>query len=134
MGEYGSTHGGPRRRGRGELESLVLAALRQAPGPATADWVRHRLGDDLAYTTVMTILTRLYAKHAVTRQRSGRAFEWRAALDEAGLAALRMRTVLESAGDRAAVLTSFVTGLGPADEGLLRDLLYPGTDRRGDTA
>ena len=41
-----------RRRGQGELESLVLAALREADGPATAGWVRQRLGGDLAHTTV----------------------------------------------------------------------------------
>ncbi|MYS48657.1 BlaI/MecI/CopY family transcriptional regulator, partial [Streptomyces sp. SID6013] len=42
----------PRRRGQGELEALVLSALREADGPATAGWVQERLGGDLAYTTV----------------------------------------------------------------------------------
>ncbi|WP_245703131.1 BlaI/MecI/CopY family transcriptional regulator [Streptomyces lushanensis] len=113
----------PRRRGQGELESLVLAALRQAPGPVTAAWVQERLGGDLAYTTVMTILTRLQAKRAVTRERAGRSFEWRAASDEAGLAALRMRKVLDAEADREAVLARFVTALSADDERLLRDLL-----------
>ena len=57
----------PRRRGQGELEVQVLSALREAEGPATAGWVQDRLGGDLAYTTVITILTRLLAKGAVTR-------------------------------------------------------------------
>ncbi|WP_327315840.1 BlaI/MecI/CopY family transcriptional regulator [Streptomyces sp. NBC_01235] len=113
----------PRRRGQGELEVLVLSALREADGPATAGWVQERLGGDLAYTTVITILTRLLAKGAVTRERSGRSFVWLPASDEAGLAAHRMRRVLDAERDREAVLASFVTGLGPDDERLLRELL-----------
>ncbi|MEV8362695.1 BlaI/MecI/CopY family transcriptional regulator [Streptomyces niveus] len=113
-----------RRRGQGELESQVLAALREAPGPVNAGWVRERLGGTLAYTTVMTILTRLQAKNAVTRERSGRSFEWRAASDGAGLAALRMRRVLDAESDREAVLARFVTTLSYDDERLLRDLLH----------
>jgi predicted transcriptional regulator len=113
----------PRRRGQGELEAQVLAALRQAPGPVNAAWVQERLGGDLAYTTVMTILTRLHIKGAVARERAGRSFEWTPVADEAGLAALRMRKVLDAEADREAVLTSFVTALSPGDERLLRDVL-----------
>ncbi|MER6750423.1 BlaI/MecI/CopY family transcriptional regulator [Streptomyces fungicidicus] len=117
-----------RRRGQGELEALVLAALREADGPATAGWVQERLGDDLAYTTVITILTRLLAKGVVTRERAGRSFSWTPASDQAGLAASRMRKVLDAESDREAVLASFVTGLGPDDERLLRDLLGQSRD------
>ncbi|MGW0615628.1 BlaI/MecI/CopY family transcriptional regulator [Streptomyces sp. NPDC002788] len=113
----------PRRRGQGELEALVLSALREAGGPATAGWVQERLGGDLAYTTVITILTRLLGKGAVARERVGRSFAWTPASDQAGLAARRMRKVLDSEMDREAVLASFVTGLDPDDERLLRGLL-----------
>ncbi|MGW9426590.1 BlaI/MecI/CopY family transcriptional regulator [Streptomyces decoyicus] len=112
-----------RRRGQGQLEAQVLAALHHSPGPATAAWVQDRLGGDLAYTTVMTILSRLHAKQAVTRERSGRAYVWTPAADEAGLAALRMRRVLDGEPDRDAVLTSFVSALSAHDEQLLRTLL-----------
>ncbi|MFF7648977.1 BlaI/MecI/CopY family transcriptional regulator [Streptomyces sp. NPDC007983] len=112
-----------RRRGQGELEAQVLAVLRQAEGPVTAAWVQERLEGDLAYTTVMTILSRLQAKQAVTRERAGRSFVWQAQSDEAGLAALRMRRVLDGQDDRGAVLASFVTGLTADDERLLRGLL-----------
>ena len=112
-----------RRRGQGELEAQVLAALRNAAGPVTAGWVRERIGGALAYTTVVTILSRLYAKQSVTRERAGRSFVWTPAADEAGLAALRMRKVLDGEPDRGAVLASFVTALSPDDERLLRALL-----------
>ena len=59
----------------------------------------------------------------VTRQRAGRFFAWRAAADEAGLAAHRMRRVLDGEADREAVLASFVSSLPPQDEELLRKLL-----------
>ncbi|QTZ92886.1 BlaI/MecI/CopY family transcriptional regulator [Streptomyces auratus] len=111
------------RRGQGQLEAQVLAALHRAPGPAGAAWVQERLGGDLAYTTVLTILSRLHAKQAVTRERSGRAYLWSPAADEAGLAALRMRRVLDGEPDRDAVLTSFVSTLSAQDEQLLRTLL-----------
>ncbi|MFF9489404.1 BlaI/MecI/CopY family transcriptional regulator [Streptomyces sp. NPDC014676] len=123
---------GSRRRGQGELEGLVLAALREADGPATAGWVRERLGGGLAYTTVITILTRLLAKGVVTRERTGRSFAWTPASDQAGLAAHRMRRVLDAESDREAVLASFVTGLGPDDERLLRELLGQSGDEGED--
>ncbi|MEW2316546.1 BlaI/MecI/CopY family transcriptional regulator [Streptomyces bauhiniae] len=112
-----------RRRGQGELEGLVLSALREARTPASAGWVQERLGGDLAYTTVITILTRLLAKGAVTRERAGRSFVWTPVSDQAGLAAHRMRKVLDGESDREAVLSRFVTSLAPDDERLLRHLL-----------
>ncbi|MFF8959543.1 BlaI/MecI/CopY family transcriptional regulator [Streptomyces sp. NPDC014894] len=124
--------GRPRRRGQGELEAQVLAALRLAPEPVNAAWVQERLGADLAYTTVITILTRLYAKGVVTRERAGRSFRWTPAADEAGLAALRMRRVLDEEADREAVLASFVTALSPGDERLLRDLLAQTSEEEDD--
>jgi predicted transcriptional regulator len=101
----------------------VLSVLRAADGPATAGWVQERLGGDLAYTTVITILTRLLAKGVVTRERAGRSFVWTPVSDEAGLAAHRMRKLLDGESDREAVLASFVTSLEPDDERLLRELL-----------
>lgn len=121
-------HRRPRRRGPGELEVQVLSVLRAAEAPATAGWVKERLGGDLAYTTVITILTRLLAKGAVTRERTGRSFDWTPVSDEAGLAAHRMRKLLDGENDREAVLTSFVTSLAPDDEKLLRELLGQAKD------
>ncbi|ARQ72134.1 BlaI/MecI/CopY family transcriptional regulator [Streptomyces marincola] len=116
-------HGRVRRRGQGELEAQVLAALGSAPGPVSAAWVRERIGGDLAYTTVVTTLTRLLAKGAARREKAGRSFAWTPAADEAGLAALRMRRVLDGESDRKAVLASFVTALSADDEQVLRGLL-----------
>lgn len=111
------------RRGQGELEAHVLSVLKGAAEPVPVAWVQERLGGDLAYTTVITILTRLHGKGAVERERAGRSSVWTAVSDEAGLAALRMRKVLDAEADRQAVLASFVTALSKNDELLLRELL-----------
>ncbi|MFB6778671.1 BlaI/MecI/CopY family transcriptional regulator [Streptomyces sp. NPDC056352] len=122
----------PRKRGQGELEAQILAVLRSANGPATAGWVQEHLDGDLAYTTVITILSRLYAKKYVTRARQGRSYTWTSASDEAGLAALRMRRVLDGERDREAVLARFVSALSPGDEERLRALLAQTTEKDED--
>ena len=112
------------RRTSGTLESEVLAALWAAPAPLTTGAVAQVLGDDLAYTTVQTILTRLHAKGAVIREQAGRAHAYSPVLDEAGLAASRMHAMLDRGGDHAAVLASFVGTLSADEEATLAKLLH----------
>ena len=116
------------RRGAGELEAEVLAVLQSAGSALTPAQVRERLGDPLAYTTVVTILSRLHTKGVLTRNRAGRAFSYAPVADEPGLAARRMRGVLEAETDREAVLARFVSGLSPADERLLRRMFADQAD------
>ena len=58
----------PARRPAGGLEAEVLAALWAIGRPLTPREVQRELGGELAYTTVMTTLTRLHDKGAVDRQ------------------------------------------------------------------
>ncbi|GGJ62892.1 BlaI/MecI/CopY family transcriptional regulator [Streptomyces brasiliensis] len=116
--------GGSRRRARGELEGEVLAALWAAGGPVTVAVVHERLGGDTAYTTVLTILTRLCDKGLVTRQREGRSHVYAPVHDQPGLAAAGMHSLLDEGGDRAAVLARFVSDLSAEDERLLEQLLH----------
>ncbi|MEV0904068.1 BlaI/MecI/CopY family transcriptional regulator [Streptomyces hokutonensis] len=118
--EPGATSG---RRARGELESGVLAALYGATEPLTARQVRDGLPGDLAYTTVLTILSRLYDKGMLVRHRAGRGYAYAPARDEATHTAERMRSLLEHGADREAVLTRFVSELSEEDEQLLQRLL-----------
>ena len=120
-----------RRRAKGGLESEVLAALWAADGALTPGEVVDALGGDLAYNTVQTILTRLHTKGAVHREQRGRAHAYTPVLDDAGLAAGRMRAVLDAGGDRAAVLSHFLHGLSAEDETTLLRLL---ARQRGVTA
>jgi predicted transcriptional regulator len=123
--------GGGTRRAAGELEAAVLAVLQAAGSALTPGQVRERLDGRLAYTTVVTILSRLHAKGVLTRLRSGRAYSYAPVADEPGLAARRMRGVLEAEADRETVLARFVSGLSPADEGLLRRMLGDHPDAGG---
>jgi predicted transcriptional regulator len=114
-------------RPRGALERQVLASLAVADHPLTVAEVLAELGGDLAYTTVMTTLTRLHSKGALVREQIGRAYTYTVAGDAqamgSSVTAQRMRRLLEAGDDRAGVLTRFVAGLRPEDEQLLAALL-----------
>lgn len=116
------------RRANGSLESEVLAALWAAGRPLTPGQVVEAVGGDLAYTTIQTILTRLHDKSAVRRELAGRAHTYTPVLDDAGLAADRMRAILDKGGDHAAVLSRFLRTLTPTDEATLTDLLHQHRD------
>lgn len=107
----------------GSLETEVLAALWAAERPLTPGEVHDTVGDDLAYTTVMTILTRLWKKGLLERERVGRAYVYAPKVSEADLAASRMHEHLARAGDREAALSRFVGALSRRDEAVLRKIL-----------
>ncbi len=117
---------GAARRAAGTLEAEVLGILREASGPLSPGEVRQRLAagqrGGLSYSTVVTIVSRLYDKGLLARQRVGRAFTY-TPVDEASLAASRMSQALGSESDRDAVLSRFVSGLSGRDARLLRRLL-----------
>lgn len=114
------------RRPAGELEAAVMAVLQAAGSPLSPAEVRGRLGGDLAYTTVVTILSRLHAKGVLDRRKAGRAFQYVPVADEPGLAARRLARMLDAEPDREAVLARFVSGLSGKDEKLLRRMLGEG--------
>ena len=124
-GHFGDDAAG--RRAAGELEAAVLSVLQAAGSALSPGEVRDRLGGDLAYTTVVTILSRLHAKGVLERRKAGRAFLYMPVADEPGLAARRMARVLNAEPDREAVLARFVSGLSDADEELLRRMLGEGS-------
>jgi len=111
------------RRAAGELEAAVLAVLQAAGSPLSPGEVRDRLGGGLAYTTVVTILSRLHGKGVLDRRKAGRAFLYMPVADEPGLAARRMAQMLDAEPDREEVLARFVSGLSGKDEDLLRRML-----------
>jgi predicted transcriptional regulator len=129
-GEHGSgeqdsgEHGA--RRGAGVLEAAVLSALQAAGVALSPGEVRDRLDADLAYTTVVTILSRLHDKGVLDRRKAGRAFLYAPVTDEPGLAARRLARMLDAQPDRKAVLMRFVSSLSGEDEELLRRMLGEG--------
>ena len=111
------------RRGYGDLAQAILDLVGQAGAPVTPAQVRDALGRELAYTTVMTVMTRLYDRGLLARKRSGRAFAYTVVGDPAQVTARRMHRILDVDADRAGVLARFVDGLTGEDEQLVRSLL-----------
>jgi predicted transcriptional regulator len=115
---------GMAKRSMGELERAVMDILWDSGGWLTPGEVHSLLQDpSLAYTTVMTVLVRLWGKGRVERQRDGRAYAYHPVVTREQSAAARMEEVLAEARDRAAVLSHFLNGMDPADRAQLRRLL-----------
>ena len=110
----------------GPLEQRLLEAL-WARGSAT---VRELLEDghqDLAYTTVMTTLDRLFKKNVLTREPERRAFRYTARFTRQELhreaAGDALRRLLDASPGRALPLSYLVEILTEHDSQLLDDLL-----------
>ncbi len=80
----------------------------------------------LAYTTVMTILVRLWNKGMLERRQQGRAFAYHPTATRDEWAAARMREFFASTGNRSAVLSHFVAKMDSKELSQLRRAL----DRR----
>lgn len=104
-----------------------MAVVAASTAPLTVSEVQAELATRLAYTTVMSTLTRLANKGALRQIRDGRAYRYELAapagsIDDA-LTARQMRRLLSDGGDRAAVLARFVAELDENDERVLAGLL-----------
>jgi predicted transcriptional regulator len=109
----------------GPLEAEVMAVLWRADAPVSVREVAERLNTDrsaqLAYTTVMTVLSRLAGKAIVVREQQGRGYLYTAAV--ADIAEIAVREVLAEFGD--AALARFVerVELDPGLRARLRALM-----------
>jgi predicted transcriptional regulator len=109
----------------GELEAAVMDVLWDRGGWLTPGEVQEALSERrrLGYTTVMTILVRLWRKGRLERQRDGRPYAYRPLLSREEHAAARMGELLQSTADRPLALSHFVRDLSPADLAQLRRVL-----------
>ncbi len=98
----------PRSSGEGKtflgpLEAQVMRGVWQAGRAVSVRELLERINGDrrepLAYTTVMTVMSRLVDKGALERHRDGRAYLYEAAVDDA--AALAVRGVMREFGSSA---------------------------------
>ncbi len=111
------------RRPLGSLESAILEVLWASDRPLTPAEVLDELDDDLAYTTVMTVLGRLWKKGLAHRVKAGRAYKYTAAVTEADFSANRMMAALATSSDAEATMSHFVDGLDAEQQRQLRKLL-----------
>ena len=107
---------------RPTLENAVMDVLWSSEDWLTPAEVQDSMvgGDTKAYTTVMTVLARLWRKGRLERQRVGRAFAYRAATRREDYAANQMSEMLRIASDRGAALSRFVDALTDEDKERLR--------------
>ena len=120
----------------GHLEAAVLAVVAAADAPVTVTQVQAQLAGDQAYTTVMSTLSRLARKGALTRTLHGRAYRYELAAPEGAiddaLTARQMRRLMSEGGHPDAVLARFVAKLDPQEERLLTELLTRSRAQTGD--
>jgi len=109
----------------GPLESRVLEAVWGCGRALTVREVQ-QLFPDLAYTTLMTTLDRLYRKRLLLRRRRGRAFayEARRTPEEAlhDLLSGQVRELLKEASASSVVLSALVSAVSRQDAALLDEL------------
>src|SRR5262252_2243206 len=117
----------------GGLEAELMNLLWAAGEPLGVRELAGKLpGPPRAYTTLVTVLTRLVGKGLVERAGDGRRYTYRPAGDPDQLTARAIERLLAAAGDRRAVLAHLVTGT--QDPALLAELsaLIQQTQRDGD--
>lgn len=111
----------------GSLESKIMAVMWARGGEhLLVRDVLELLSGELAYTTVMTVMNRLYEKGLLRRRRSGRAWAYRPASSREAFAAATMADALNVASDRRAALLHFIADLGGDETEALRRLLGEG--------
>ena len=110
--------------GLGSLESKVMEALWASPAALSVRQVLDSLSrEDVAYTTISTVLENLRRKGWVERERLGRLWFYQPLHDRSTHAAERMRDALEDGRDAGATLLRFVDGMSPEEVRTLRALL-----------
>ena len=109
----------------GKLEAAVMDVLWSAEGSLTVREVLEKMPSqrNLAYTTVMTVLSNLYRKAMVDREPAGRAYSYRPTLSRQGAAAASLREILDASEDPQSVLLHFAETASEEESTVLRDAL-----------
>ena len=111
----------------GRLEQQVMDDLWGRGRPASVRDVREGLGADLAYTTLMTTLDRLYKKGLLERTKDGRAFLYAPRVSREQFQRGLLTRVLDELLGRGTetarpVLSTLVEAVSQADRQLLDEL------------
>jgi predicted transcriptional regulator len=110
----------------GDLEADVMEAI-WARGRATVHDVHQRLAAadrELAYTTVMTVMSRLSDKGLLTKRKDGAAYVYRPAASKEEFTSRTVGTVLSELLDdfTAPAMSQFLELVGEQDEALIEAL------------
>ena len=109
----------------GPLETRLLELLWAQPRPATVGHIQ-RAFPELAYTTIMTTLDRLYRKGLLLRAKDGRAFAYAPRYTRAELLSElisgHVADLLRAADEGTVLLSTLVRAVGRTDAALLDEL------------
>jgi predicted transcriptional regulator len=110
----------------GPLEQRVLDYLWRRRSSVTVREAHAALGGELAYTTVMTTLDRLFKKGLLDRDPDGRAFRYAPRATREAFGASQVRALLarffRRGSEPTALLASLVDAVGEHDRALLPEL------------
>ena len=118
--------------GLGELELAIMTCIWKKQRPVTVPEVHEHLlkKRQLAYTSTMTVMSRLHEKGLLHRTQDRRPYTYWAALTRDEYSAELMVSVLSDLGNRKAALARFVDRISPSDAEALRDLTSQAARRR----
>ena len=108
-----------------ELARKIMSVFWSSDGNLTPREVGQQLGTKLAYTTIMTVVVRLWRKGLLDRQRRGNAFEYRAIVDRNEAVAANMIDFVSRSDAPQAVLARFTDQLSERDRAALRRMIGP---------
>lgn len=97
-------------------------------GPLAIREVIIRLGDNLAYTTIATVMANLERKGLVVPHREGRSVRYAARTTREMHVAKVMGQALSTSRDRVASILHFIDTIDPRDAQKLREYLARGGD------
>lgn len=107
----------------GELERSVMSLLWDSAQPLSANEVCELLDEDLAVTTVLTVLARLEKKGMVRRERASRPHRYAAVASREEHTVEMLNEVLGTVPDREAVLARFIGSVSDSEAAALRRIL-----------
>ena len=107
------------------LENAVMDVLWDSGAWLTPREVQAQLPAErsVEYTTVMTVLARLWKKGRLDRKRDGRAYAYFPLRTRTKYAAMRMEEILETAGNRSVALAQFAEQLSASERRKLKRIL-----------
>ena len=116
----------------GELELAIMDFIWKRNKPITVPDVHDHLLKErkLAYTSTMTVMSRLFEKGLLDRTEEKRPYTYWAAVGRDDYSADMMVQVLAQLGDRKAALARFVERIGSRDARVLAALVEESKARR----
>lgn len=117
----------------GELEATVMDRMWDADAPRSVRDIMEDLQQQrtIAYTTVMTVMERLFRKGMLTRVENNRAYLYSPAQSRADYTASLMAETLANATDKAATLVHFAERVSAREATQLLKALSNRSARRG---